>query len=167
MRVTCKSQGIRSVSAVLASAVLLFTVAVSEAGAAVDTAAIKGQVDAALALPSGQMADAIAAIFSGVPADEAGEVAAAVLAAVPSDASMGAKKAVGRALTTVANTLSADGQVMFAKAVVTAMQTHATETGDSVAVSVYTATNAAASPPAPTGPTGDGLNTQEPASGSR
>ena len=157
MRVRQISLGIRGACALLAAGVMLF--AVAEAGA-VDTAAINSKVAAALAGPPNQVGDAIAAIFSGVPATEAGPTAAAVLAAVPADAPLGAKKAVGAALTTVSNTLAADGQIMFAKAIVTAMQDHAAATGDRTAIATYQAIDAAKSPMVPTGPVGVGLNTQ-------
>ena len=98
------------------------------------------------------------ALFEGVSADDAGAVAAAVLAA-SKGAPLAARKAVGRALTSVSNTLVSEGNAVGAKAVVSAMQDAAAQ-GDNAAIAVYAKAAEASTPPAPTGPVGVGLNTQ-------
>ena len=152
------SRRFRYPAALLTVAMLLGTSA-TPAAAAIDAAAIQAKAEAALAEGSPEAVEAaIMALFEGVSADDAGAVAAAVLAA-SKGAPLAARKAVGRALTSVSNTLVSEGIAVGAKSVVSAMQDAAAQ-GDNAALAVYAKAAEATTPPAPTGPVGVGLNPQ-------
>ena len=157
MRMRQNSLGLRRAAVLLSVAMLLATVAVSDARAASETA-IQVRVEVALDGALENLEAKIKQIFEGVSADEAGAVAAAVLEA-SEDASLAARKAVGRALTSVSQMLKSDGNVAGANAIVSAMQA-AVSQGNRAAIAVYNENTAKTAPSVSTGADGAGVNTQ-------
>ena len=157
MRMRQNSLGLQRAAALLSVVTLLVTVGATDSQA-ISEDAIQVMAEVALDGSPENLEAAIKAIFDGVSADQAGAAAATVLEA-SEDASLSARKAVGRALTSVSRSLRSEGQGAGANAVVAAMKAAAAD-GNRAAIAAYNEIAKKTSPSVSTGADGSGVNTQ-------